>query len=388
MPGSRPNEVGSLDPIHRHRSIYAIRWRRWILRLTLALSGVLLVEASAEAGVLDLAWTAPVTNHDGTTLSDLRSYRVYYGTTPDDPCPESAFFEVASSTQTPGGETISYRLAGLVTGVRYSLSITAVNVNGYESPCSPAASAVARPHTMLGDFNGDGSADILWRDTSGAVAVWLTDGNSVTNGPVIASIPTDWFIAGVGDFNGDGKADILWRRTSGAVAVWLMDGTTVMTGPVIATASTDWAIAGVGDFNGDGKADILWWHTSGAVAVWLMDGTTVMTGPVIAGVPADWTIVGVGDFNGDGKADILWRHTSGAVAVWLMDGTTVMTGPVIASVPTDWAIAGVGDFNGDGKADIVWQHTSGLIVLWLMNGTAVAGAESAGTANLADWAIQ
>ena len=29
---------------------------------------------------------------------------------------------------------------------------------------------------------------------------------------------------GVGDFNGDGKADILWQNDSGQAAVWLMNG--------------------------------------------------------------------------------------------------------------------------------------------------------------------
>jgi hypothetical protein len=33
-----------------------------------------------------------------------------------------------------------------------------------------------------------------------------------------------WTIQGVGDFNEDGRADILWRQTGGQVAVWLMDG--------------------------------------------------------------------------------------------------------------------------------------------------------------------
>ncbi len=31
-------------------------------------------------------------------------------------------------------------------------------------------------------------------------------------------------ISGVGDFDGDRRADILWRDASGDVAIWLMDG--------------------------------------------------------------------------------------------------------------------------------------------------------------------
>ncbi len=36
----------------------------------------------------------------------------------------------------------------------------------------------------------------------------------------------NWSIAGVGDFNGDGKSDILWRHTSGVNYVWYMNGVT------------------------------------------------------------------------------------------------------------------------------------------------------------------
>ena len=32
-------------------------------------------------GVLDASWTAPTTNADGSSLTDLVSYRVYYSTT-------------------------------------------------------------------------------------------------------------------------------------------------------------------------------------------------------------------------------------------------------------------------------------------------------------------
>src|SRR5260370_19049112 len=71
-------------------------------------------------------------------------------------------------------------------------------------------------------------------------------------------------IAGIGDFNGDGKADILWRNTStGEIRVWLLNGTSLIGNGGLATLSKpNFQIAGVGAFNGDGKADILWRNTS------------------------------------------------------------------------------------------------------------------------------
>jgi len=228
----------------------------------------------------------------------------------------------------------------------------------------------------IGDFNGDGKADILWRDPStGENAVWLMNGTTKTLGTYLESAGANWTVAGVGDFNGDGKADILWRdRASGANAMWLMNGQTKVLGTYIESAGTNWNVVGIGDFNGDGKADVLWRDdTSGSDAVWLMNGAAKVVGSYLEWAPARWRVAGVGDFNGDGRADILWRdRATGEDAIWLMNGTTKVVGAYTESAPTVWSVVGIGDLDGDGKADVFWRDTAGNDAVWLMNGTTKA----------------
>jgi hypothetical protein len=111
----------------------------------LLLSSVLIATTSpASAGILDATWTAPTTNTDGSRLTDLASYRLYYSSGAA-PCPGSAFISVASPTLSPApNQTVSLRLSGLVTGTTYSVAVTAIDTSGNESACSAAASAAAR----------------------------------------------------------------------------------------------------------------------------------------------------------------------------------------------------------------------------------------------------
>src|SRR2546426_6625855 len=118
--------------------------------LGLLLSGVLLLKADpAQPGILDASWTAPTTNTDGSPLTDLASYRLYYGASAS-PCPGSSFLQVESVTSSPvSSQMMSVRLTGLMTGTRYFVSVSAVDATGSESACSTTADAVAR-----GDFAG------------------------------------------------------------------------------------------------------------------------------------------------------------------------------------------------------------------------------------------
>jgi len=235
----------------------------------------------------------------------------------------------------------------------------------------------------VGDFDGDGKADLLWRNmNTGSLTIWFMDGMSVASSGNAGTIPISWgwTVKGVADFDGDGKADILMRNANtGQVAVWLMDGLTCVSdgSPATVPVSWGWVIQGVGDFDGDTKADVLWRNeNTGQVSVWLMNGLTIASDGSPATIPVSWgwEIKNIGDFDGDGKADVLLRNSaSGMLAIWLMDGLTISSDGTPGTIPVSWgwAIKGTGDFDGDGKDDVLLRNTTiGLFAVWLMDGTA------------------
>ncbi|TLZ25019.1 MAG: VCBS repeat-containing protein [Gammaproteobacteria bacterium] len=94
------------------------------------------------------------------------------------------------------------------------------------------------------DFNGSGTSDILWRNSStGQNVLWLMNGATVASAPALPTVTNlNWIIAGAGDFNGDGKADILWHNQStGQSQIWFMNGGTLTSAADTSTVSdTHW----------------------------------------------------------------------------------------------------------------------------------------------------
>jgi hypothetical protein len=76
-----------------------------------------------------------------------------------------------------------------------------------------------------GDFNGDGRDDILWqRDFNGDISDWLATANGgfvANDANAYHQVPAIWRVVDVGDYNGDGRDDILWRAATGDVSDWL-----------------------------------------------------------------------------------------------------------------------------------------------------------------------
>ena len=183
---------------------------------------------------------------------------------------------------------------------------------------------------------------------SGRNALWFMDGPTMRDEsgilPTVAG--SSWSVAGSGDFDGDGHADLMWRNAAtGANHIWFLDGPSVT--PTISTMSTvggAWYVAAVDDFDGDGKADILFRHPyTGRNAMWLMDGTSMRPGsgilPTVAS--SNWTIAASNDFDTDGYADLLWRNVlTGANQIWFMDGTLTPTFSTMSKAGVAWTVVG------------------------------------------------
>ncbi|MGH7395024.1 MAG: Ig-like domain-containing protein, partial [Candidatus Methylomirabilales bacterium] len=152
MASGAPSPLGhpllrASSPTGITQCLHALSPRRRLLGVGLAVALVLLLVPAVQAGVLDLAWDAPTTSADGTSLTDLSGYRVYSGTASLISCPPGSPPQfVASSTPAPApGTVVTSQLTGLTDGTIYFVRVTAVDTSGNESGCSNEASAAALP---------------------------------------------------------------------------------------------------------------------------------------------------------------------------------------------------------------------------------------------------
>ena len=86
--------------------------------------------ANAATGSADVSWTPPTTNTNGSTLTNLAGYNIYYGTSPN---------ALTQSVQVTNAGLTDYVIGGLTSGTWY-FSVTAYTTTGVESALSGIAS--------------------------------------------------------------------------------------------------------------------------------------------------------------------------------------------------------------------------------------------------------
>jgi len=201
-----------------------------------------------------------------------------------------------------------------------------------------------------GDFNGDGIDDILWRNDNGAIFNFIgkANGGVQNNGDNSwMGLSSSWTVSGVGDFNGDGKDDILFRDANGVIFNYLgtaSGGFTGNTGNLYTDIGDEWTVAGTGDFNGDGRDDILFRNDNGAITNFLgtANGGMQSNGDnSYTAMSNVWHVEAIGDYNGDGRDDILWQHDNGTIIDWLgtaSGGYTDNSANLFTQVALTWHI--------------------------------------------------
>ncbi len=248
------------------------------------------------------------------------------------------------------------------------------------------------------DYDGDGRADIHWRNlTTGQNDLWLMNGSAVKAFMTIYIEPSaNWVVIGSGDFNGDGRMDVLWRHiVTGQVYIQHQQaGVTLATSAFAPTvADHNWQIVAIADFNGDNRSDIYWRHAvTGRNDLWLMSGSTPSSvSTVYVESNTSWEIAGAGDFNGDGLSDVFWRNKStGQNYIQFMSGHSVLGGSNFIPTVSDqaWQVVAIRDFNADGFADLYWRNLqTGRNDMWLMEGTFIKFFATVYFESNQDWQI-
>ncbi|MFI1418409.1 FG-GAP-like repeat-containing protein [Streptomyces sp. NPDC020731] len=299
---------------------------------------------------------------------------------------------VAGTPKASGGGSVTVIPGGLngpVTGARKTITQSSAGVPG-----SNESGDAFGTSTAWGDVNGDGYADLAIgipgeNDTSGhtdrgGVAVMygpeLNTGFSYGTTGVTETGARFGTTVAVGDFNGDGKADVFaagtgrggnWnaRHTGGATKYGTLTG---------ATGAVSYLDAASGDFNRDGYADIaLNYRDTGGIGrvVRFAGSASGLTKAGVLSVKGGRSIA-AGDFNGNGYDDIVIGQPVAAESggstpggrITMVPGTSsgfTTTGMRTLHQDTSGVPGGnesgdalgtsvsAGDFNSDGYADVL-----------------------------------
>jgi len=233
---------------------------------------------------------------------------------------------------------------------------------------------------LVGDFNGDRRTDVLIVEVprtgteSRSLRVGLSDGNGrfVFDPTPWASWDTNRDIKLlVGDFNGDGKADVMKfdvpSSGTATLGLWvgLSDGSRFTTSEWARWETYREMKVLVGDFNGDGKADVMKFDVpssgNASLGLWvgLSDGSRFATSEWARWDSYRDAKVLAADFDGDGKTDVMKFDVpdmgSQALGLWVgrSDGGRFVTSEWARWDNSPGMKVIAGDFDGDGKADVM-----------------------------------
>ncbi|MGB1013923.1 MAG: FG-GAP repeat domain-containing protein, partial [Nannocystaceae bacterium] len=255
----------------------------------------------------------------------------------------------------------------------------------------------------VADFDGDGAAEIALRRANGSLGIFDVEGSTLKLKLVklVGARLGGWTLAksdkvvAVGDFNGDGSTDLVIRSANKIFGLALLNGKTLQALALRpnnaslggwTTRHTD-VIEGVADTDGDGKSELVVRSSWGI-------GILKLTGSVLQAAvakpsnswfgqwrynPAKDRVRAIGDFNGDGKDDlvvtspwgigILKRSGSSLTSLAAKPNNTMFGSWRLNSGGIPDAVLTAADLTGNGKANLVVRSKWGTGILRLLGST-------------------
>jgi len=245
---------------------------------------------------------------------------------------------------------------------------------------------------VMGDFDNDGDADILYQTGGNGTAFQYARSNGDGTFSILAQSSSPF--AGLtlpdnlgntyksGDFDGDGDIDVWAAVASTGGSYFRNDGgsfssqsTSTFPAPLAPTR------VAVGDFDSDGDADILYQTAGNGTAFQYARSNANGTFTIVAQSSSPFAGLTLpdnlgntykaGDFDGDGDIDV-WAPVASTGGSYFRNDGSSFSSQSTSTFPAPLAPTrvAIGDFDSDGDADILYQ-TSG-------NGTAFQYARSNG----------
>ncbi|MFO0464036.1 MAG: hypothetical protein ACK5YU_07520 [Burkholderiales bacterium] len=253
------------------------------------------------------------------------------------------------------------------------------------------------------DLDGNGKSDLLFQNVaqgeSGDVTSWLNfESNNAT---ALRRVKQVWDVQAVGDLDGDGRGDVVWRYLgfdparpgdTGVSYIWFTNASGQPTVRKRGGAPLSWKLLGAADLNGDGMADMVYVSPDNAIRVLMATASRTCANYSAGSIPAGFVAQAFADFSGNGRGDILIRNPSTGQTAFISLSATGVTLPPFTGSPDDvnasctsttttlpsattnlpttdttWQLYATGDYNGDGVFDVVWLRPDGVLSLWQMN---------------------